>query len=138
MAAAKRVSGTFVAGALLLTGCAAAPPQAPSPVTSSPRTPVPGGRTLAQFGVRNGPAELALPPTTQPELVVDQENVVTLQVSAPDGAQWVRWFATTVEAEGFTITARGQNSVLFENEHWRGAVLGGDHPAITLRSTRQF
>ena len=120
---------------LALAGCAApaaqpALTQAPTS-TSSPA----GGVALRGLGFRNAPADLYAPGGSSVAVVVDQTNNIVATFTEPDADALLAWWRSVLPPQGWTITADGGDSLLFERGDLRGAfTVTGDLAALTIRS----
>lgn len=121
-----------------VVGCSAAPPPSASTATSEP-TAAPneqdGGVTLDTLGWNNGPAaQVSLPEKVQISQRVDQSNVITAVLDAPDGPTTAQWLARTLPEGGFTVTDHSERAVLFTGHGWDGSFTSNPEvSAITLR-----
>ena len=62
---------------------------------------------------------------------------VTAVVVSPSGAEVAEHLRTALPAAGFTITADGADSLLFEGGAWQGAfTVNGEVAALSLRTDR--
>lgn len=126
-----------------VTGCSAAPP----PEGNGTSTVAPtanaqdGGLTLDELGWTNGPAaQVSLPERVQVTQRVDQPNVITAVLTAPDAATIADWLTRTLPAGGFTVTDHNDSAVLFVGHGWSGSFSsspsegqGDQVSAITVR-----
>lgn len=94
-----------------------------------------GGVSLAQLGFRNGPADLVtLPAGVRLGLRVDQPNMLTATVIAPEATAVADWLRTHLSEGEFEITADGDGGVVFEGHGWEGAFTASNaEAALTLR-----
>ncbi len=137
---ARRVAALAAAITLAATGCTTPPPVIPSePAASSTRSAPSDAVSLAELGFSHGPAELWLPRSITITQRVDLATNVTLVVISPSGPELAQWLREILPAAGFTITADGQDSLLFERDHWQGAftTTDDDLSALSLRSDRE-
>lgn len=122
---------------LLVAGCATGAPPTPA-ITDFPATAAvtqAGGVPLRDFGYRNAPADLMVPAGARITEAVDQPNNVVAVFDKPAGAVIAAFLRAGLPAQGWVITADGDDSLLFE----RGAVTGaftvtGELSALTIRS----
>lgn len=127
--------GTVVVAALLvLPGCSAVPegdyPTRPSATPSAAAN----GTTLVSLGLSHAPATITLPPGVGITRQVNQPNVVTVLIRANDGAAVLAHLEQNLAAEGFTISSRSADSLIFASPAWEGAYTMNDQVAgLTLR-----
>lgn len=126
-----------------VTGCSAAP--SPTGNSRGAANPAPnvqdGGVTLDDLGWTNGPAaQVSLPAKVQVSQRVDQPNVITAVLTAPDAATTADWLTRTLPDGGFTVTDHNEKAVLFVGHGWSGSFAStpagsGQEPvsAITVR-----
>lgn len=107
-----------------VTGCSAAPPPEPSGTTAvAPSANAQdGGVTLDELGWTNGPAgQVSLPERVQVTQRIDQPNVITAVLTAPDAATTADWLTRTLPDGGFTVTDHNESAVLFTGHGWSGS-----------------
>lgn len=119
--------------AMLFTACSAgAPGLNPNPSPSVSVTAVIPGTPLAAFA-ENGPDPFSLPDVT-PREVIDQPNVVTLILTPDEGRITHDHLLANLQAMGFEIVGTSQDSLVFENPSWEGALTTTNElSALTLR-----
>lgn len=126
--------------ALAVVGCAAAPePPPPAPTSTSTATTAPeGGALLSEWGYTHAPAGFSLPRETEITDRVDAYNNITAVFTAPSGEVMAEYLRAHLVDMGFEITADRNQSMLFTNGHWQGALTtNGPHAAISLRTDRE-
>lgn len=131
----------FLAGlaALALAGCAAAPaaPTAPPSAATVASTAPDGGVLLRDAGFANAPAGFSVPASALITDRIDAANNVTATFSQPGGAEIAAYLREHLPAMGFTVTADGNDSLLFTDGHWDGAfTVSTDISALSLRTDR--
>ena len=111
----------------------AAPATAPSAAVSVPADAV----TLRDLGLTNAPEGVSLPKGAVVSDMINMGNNVTAVVVSPSGAEVAEHLRTALPAAGFTITADGADSLLFEGGAWQGAfTVNGEVAALSLRTDR--
>ncbi|TDT34124.1 hypothetical protein [Naumannella halotolerans] len=120
---------------VLASGCAASATEpTPEPVPSTAPNLGDGVTSLAELGVDNGPAAWTpLPADISVGEVVDQENVVTLIVLAPEGEQFIDFLDQQLPAAGFSIESASKTGLVFSGYGWTGGATTGEATALTLR-----
>lgn len=122
---------------LLVVGCASAP-AASAPVTTPAvvSTVVPADAvTLTSLGFTFAPADFYVPASVVVIDSVNQSNNVVAVFSAPAGADLAAFLRHNLPTHGWTITADGNDSLLFERGQLGGAfTVTGDLAALTIRS----
>lgn len=124
--------------AVLATGCSAAGPTSPSSASSSAsaQKALPSGTTtMASLGWKNGPADrVLLPMGAAIDRRVDQGNVITA-IGRPTSADSVLQTLTeTLPSYGWTITASGGGSLVFDDARYDGAFTSDSSLwALTIR-----
>ena len=123
-----------------LAGCSAAapgptpPPPSPTAVASIPAD----GVLLSALGFTHAPADFSVPATSTLSERVDQENTVVAVFTAPGGLAIASYLRGTLAAQGWVITADGNNSLLFERGDARGAfTVTGALAALSIRYDKQ-
>jgi len=105
---------------------------------STPATPafsVPPVSGLDAFGLTHGPHGFQLPTQTVAVHVVDNPNNVTLVIDPSQGKQTYQFLIHRLASMGMTITANGNNSLIFHGRGWTGAyTASADAAALTLRT----
>lgn len=128
------------AGALALTSCAAAPelqPAPPPPSTVATEAPE-GGVLLSQLGYTNAPPGFSIPRGAEITDRIDSYNNVTLVFTIPSGQEMAEYLRANLPAMGFEVTADRNQSMLFTDGHWQGALTtNGPYAAISLRTDRE-
>lgn len=125
-----------LAAVVALAGCAGEEPTM-TPATQPAQTPsVPAdGLALADRGFEFAPAGLSVPADAMIVEEIDQVNNVTVVFSAPTGAELAAYYRRVLPELGFTITADANNSLLFSDDQWDGALTAnGAYSALTLRT----
>lgn len=126
--------------ALALAGCAAAPEITPAPPASSlaaPDAPA-DGVLLSALGYTNAPAGFSVPRSVEITDRIDSYNNVTLVFTAPSGQVMADYLRDHLPAAGFRITAERDQSMLFTDDHWQGALTAqGEVAALSLRTDRE-
>lgn len=123
---------------LLLAGCGAEVQSNPDP---SPPAPSPaahdvpdGAVALASYGYQHAPEGFMVPGSSIIEDKVDQANTVVAVFTAPGGADLNAFLRQSLPADGWTVTADGQYSLLFERGELRGAfTVSGRLAALSIR-----
>lgn len=118
-----------------LVSCAS-PRQDRSPLPSATQTARPAGTGpgLRELGFENGPSNVALPDGIVLEPSVDQPNVVTVFFNEPTPTVALARLRPSLQAAGFTITADGGGSLVFEGPEWTGGYTAtGSLSALTFR-----
>lgn len=123
---------------LAVVGCAAAAPEPtePAPSASAPvAVGVPDdGVLLSSLGYRFAPAGFSVPATSVISEHVDQENTVVAVFTAPEGADIAAYLRENLPGQGWTITADGDDSLLFERGDQYGAfTVNGSLAALSIR-----
>ncbi len=122
---------------LLVVGCGAAP-AASAPVTTPATisTFVPADAvTLVSLGFTYAPADFYVPASAVLVESVNQSNNVVAVFSAPAGADLAAFLRSNLPAQGWTITADGNDSLLFDRGQLGGAfTVTGGLAALTIRS----
>ncbi len=124
--------------AVLATGCSAAGPTSSSSASSrtSAQKALPSGTvTMASLGWKNGPADrVLLPMGAAIDRRVDQGNVITA-IGKPNSADSVLQTLTeTLPSYGWTITASGGGSLVFDDARYDGAFTSDTSVwALTIR-----
>jgi hypothetical protein len=136
----RRVAAAAVilAVAFGLGGCSASAPRltAPSPTASSAGTPtIPAGAvTLNSLGLTYAPAGFAIPSGITPLMTANQDNVVTLEFSVPDGDTVHGFLMVHLPGMGWQITASSSDSIIFDTADWQGAFsMSTENAMLTLR-----
>ncbi|MFT8395711.1 hypothetical protein [Propionibacterium sp.] len=94
--------------------------------------------SLASLGFLHAPENFSVPGGLYLQQTVDQSNVVTLVVPEEQGAELLNHLEATLPTEGFTITARSADSLIFSAPGWQGAFTMSDQVAgLTLRRVNQ-
>ena len=122
-----------------LAGCSAAPASpTPTPTSTSAAVSVPADAvTLRDLGLTNAPEGVSLPKGAVVSDMINMGNNVTAVVVSPSGAEVAEHLRTALPAAGFTITADGADSLLFEGGAWQGAfTVNGEVAALSLRTDR--
>lgn len=126
--------------ALALAGCSAAPEMAPAPpppstvVTEAPE----GGVLLSQLGYTNAPAGFSIPRGAEITDRIDAYNNVTAVFTIPSGQEMAEYLRTHLPDMGFEVTADRNQSLLFTDGHWQGALTTqGGLAALSLRTDRE-
>lgn len=121
---------------LAVVGCAAAAPEPtePAPTTSVAVTIPDGGVLLSSLGYRFAPEGFSVPATSVISEQVDQENTVVAVFTAPEGSDTAAYLRETLPEQGWTITADGDDSLLFERGDQYGAfTVNGALAALSIR-----
>ena len=121
---------------LAVVGCSAAgtEPIEPAPTTSTVVQVPDDGVLLSSLGYRNAPADFSVPATSIISDRVDQDNTVVAVFTAPSGLDMAAYLRANVPQQGWTITADGNNSLLFERGEAHGAfTVTGAFAAIAIR-----
>lgn len=125
---------------LALAGCAAAPelqPVPPPPSTLVTEAPE-GGVLLSQLGYVNAPPGFSIPRGAEITDRIDSYNNVTLVFTIPSGQEMAEYLRTNLFDMGFEITADRNQSMLFTDGHWQGALTtNGPYAAVSLRTDRE-
>lgn len=88
-----------------------------------------------ELSLQYAPTGFSIPDAAIVDQQIDQVNNVTVVFAAPTGAELAAYYRKVLPQMGFTITADANNSLLFENEHWKGAfTASGQTCAITFRT----
>ena len=96
---------------------------------------VPPVSGLDAFGLTHGPRGFQLPIRTVAVHVVDNPNNVTLVIDPSQGKQTYQFLIHRLASMGMTITANGNNSLIFHGRGWTGAyTASADAAALTLRT----
>lgn len=104
------------------------------PATTSTFAPAEGVR-LVDLGFRNAPADFYVPASVVITERVDQSNNIVAVFSSPSGAELAAYLRANLPEQGWTITADGYDSLLFERGQLGGAfTVTGDVSALTIRS----
>ena len=115
-----------------------ASPSAAGVPGNTPATPafsVPPVSGLDAFGLTHGPRGFQLPIRTVAVHVVDNPNNVTLVIDPSQGKQTYQFLIHRLASMGMTITANGNNSLIFHGRGWTGAyTASADAAALTLRT----
>lgn len=115
-----------------------ASPSAAGVLGNTPATPafsVPPVSGLDAFGLTHGPRGFQLPIRTVAVHVVDNPNNVTLVIDPSQGKQTYQFLIHRLASMGMTITANGNNSLVFHGRGWTGAyTASADAAALTLRT----
>jgi hypothetical protein len=125
-----------LAALLVPVGCAATPPDTPQTSASlSATASVPsGGQMLIDYGLKYAPYGFSVPAGLQPTIKVNQENVVTLGLTPGDGSATHMYLVENLHAMGFEIDGRSDDSLVFHDAHWEGALtVSAEAAALTLR-----
>lgn len=132
----RRILATLAC--LLLAACGAPDEPAPDPVPppSSTTPAVPDGAVaLASYGFQHAPEGFMVPGTSIISEKVDQTNTVVAVFTAPSGGDLNSFLRQSLPADGWTITADGRNSLLFERGELRGAfTVSGQLAALSIRN----
>jgi hypothetical protein len=124
--------------ALLASGCSAAGPTPSSSASSSAsaQKALPSGTaTMAGLGWKNGPADrVLLPLAAAIDRRVDQANVITA-IGRPTSTDSVlQTLKETLPSYGWTITASGGGSLVFDDARYDGAFTSDSSLwALTIR-----
>lgn len=121
---------------LAVLGCGAAAPEAAEPSPSQPvAVSVPAdGVSLSSLGYSFAPEGFSVPASARIGERVDQENTVVAVFTAPGGADIAAYLRENLPGQGWSITADGQNSLLFERGEEHGAfTVTGDLAALSIR-----
>ncbi|VEP39390.1 hypothetical protein TLA_TLA_00798 [Tessaracoccus lapidicaptus] len=128
-----------LAALLAVTGCAAAPASTPgpNPAPAAAATAPAGGVLLTDLGFTHAPAGFSLPRTVVIDEAINAGNNVTVVLTQPSGAEVADYLRRHLDAMGFTITADGGGSLLFESATHDGAFTVTDGlAALSLRTDR--
>ena len=116
--------------------CSAAGPEPIQPLPSSTvAAPVPAdGVLLSSLGYSFAPGGFSVPTGSVITDRVDQQNTVVAVFTAPSGLDIAAYLRENVPLQGWTITADGNNSLLFERGEEHGAfTVTGAYAALALR-----
>jgi hypothetical protein len=130
-----RLGVGFVA-MLLATGCTTASPDvSQTSVSRSATVSVPSdGWLLSDYALKHAPYGFSVPAALQPSIKIDQENVVTLGLTPEDGLAVHAYLLEHLEAMGFELDGRSDDSLVFHDAHWEGALtVAAQTAALTLR-----
>jgi hypothetical protein len=126
--------------ALVAGGCSAAGPTSSSgsSASSSPsaQKALPSGTiTMAGLGWKNGPADrVVLPVAANIDRRVDQANVITAIGRPASTDSVIQTLTQTLPSYGWTITASGGGSLVFEDSRYDGAFTSDSAVwALTIR-----
>lgn len=90
--------------------------------------------TLVSLGLTNAPDTVTLPPGVTITRQINQANVVTVLIRPSDGEAVLKHLAANLVGEGFTVTGKSQDSLIFTAPGWEGAFTMNDEvAALTLR-----
>jgi len=107
----------------------------PGNTPATPAFSVPPVSGLDAFGLTHGPRGFQLPIRTVAVHVVDNPNNVTLVIDPSQGKQTYQFLIHRLASMGMTITANGNNSLIFHGRGWTGAyTASADAAALTLRT----
>lgn len=125
----------------LLAGCSAAPgfsadtPASPSPsmTAATPSLP-PDGVFLTTLGFDNAPATFSIPAAAKPLDGADIPELINVIFDGADGPLVYDYLARNLAGMGFTITARSDDSLLWQDDTWQGAfTMTSQRAGLTLR-----
>jgi hypothetical protein len=95
------------------------------------------GRTLTDYGISHAPFGFSVPRDLNPNFMINQENLVAMDLSLPDGAATLAYLTSHLSSMGFEITATGGGSLIFRDPRWDGSFTIGDvSSSLTLRLVR--
>ncbi|GAA1389313.1 hypothetical protein [Luteococcus peritonei] len=129
--------------ATLVAGCSSAPEASTNTTAPTPATTFSlpaGATTLREMMLVNGPSSLVLPGDVSTTSRIDQPNVVTLTFPVGQGEQLAEWLTSTLPANGWSVDAARETSMLFhdddvDGEPWQGAfTCSRTSCALTLRN----
>lgn len=132
--------GLALLAVLALAGCSAARGIAPAPPPSSVTvTAAPdGGVFLTELGFTHAPAGFSIPLGTEITDRIDAYNNITAVFTLPTGQEMAAYLREHLTGMGFEITADKNQSMLFTDGHWQGALTTtGSLAAISLRTDRE-
>lgn len=90
---------------------------------------------FATLGFQFAPEDLHAPSGSVITERVDQVNNIVAVFTAPSGLDLAAFYRSTLPEQGWTITADGNNSLLFERGELHGAfTVTGALAALTIRS----
>lgn len=93
---------------------------------------------LRELGFTHAPAGFAIPLGAQITDRIDAYNNVTLIFTIPTGQEMAEYLRANLPAMGFEVTADRNQSMLFTDGHWQGALTTtGGLAAISLRTDRE-
>ena len=97
-----------------------------------------GAVAIQSFGFKHAPEGFPVPAASVVTDRVDQTNAIAVVFTAPSGLELASFFRSALPADGWDITADGQNSLLFERGEFRGAfTVTGQLAALSIRSDGQ-
>lgn len=117
-------------------GCsdAGAGPTGPAPAITVAASIPADGVALRALGYRFAPDDFSVPSSSIITQRVDQQNTVVAVFTAPGGLDIAQYLRDTLPAQGWTITADDNNSLLFERGEVRGAfTVTGAFAGLSLR-----
>lgn len=132
--------GIALVAALALAGCSASPDTPPaSPTTAPTVTAAPdGGVLLRDIGYANAPEMFSIPRGAEITDRIDAYNNITAIFTIPSGQEMAEYLRAHLPGMGFEITADANQSMLFTNGNWQGALTtNGGLAALSLRTDRE-
>lgn len=93
---------------------------------------------LSTLGYTNAPEMFSVPVGAEITDRIDSYNNVTAIFTVPSGQELADYLRAQLPGMGFDITADKNQSMLFTNGHWQGALTtSGPYAAISLRTDRE-